>query len=41
MELDVKANPKTSEGTRMESDTETNPETPKGAVGAIVWEQGS
>ena len=29
MELDVKANPKTSDGTRMESDTKMNPETPK------------
>ena len=37
MDLDVKANPKTSDGTRMESDTKTNPETPKGTVGAMVW----
>ena len=41
MELDVKAYPKTSDGTIMESDTKMNPETPKGTVGAMVWEQGS
>ena len=41
MELDVKANPKASDGTIMESDTKMNPETPKGTVGAMVWEEKS